>query len=345
MPYTIAVSGINAIDNPGPGTGIARSLKESGLDVRIIGLAYDAMEPGIFMDWVIDKSYILPYPSGDSNSYIERLQYIHEKEHIDVLIPALDVELPLFMKRVSDIRKEGIGLLIPTPDSYRLRSKEKLPECAPKIGVKTPEIIPMSSVSDLARAGKKLGYPMMIKGPFYEAAKASNRDEAEKEFHQLAAKWGYPVIAQRFITGDEYNCIGLGDGEGNDLGHCAVKKMLITKLGKIWTNVTINNQEIFTITRNFVSSLKWCGGFEIELIFEHATNSYYLLEINPRFPAWIYAATGCGINLAERMVQHILHLPHETHSQYKAGKILIRYTGELIRDISDFEKLTTIAEL
>ena len=30
----IAISGINAIDNPGPGTGIARSLKESDLDVR-----------------------------------------------------------------------------------------------------------------------------------------------------------------------------------------------------------------------------------------------------------------------------------------------------------------------
>ena len=50
----VGVSGINAVDNPGPGIGVARSLKEDpGLDVRIIGLAYDAMEPGIYMDWIV----------------------------------------------------------------------------------------------------------------------------------------------------------------------------------------------------------------------------------------------------------------------------------------------------
>ena len=56
---TVAVSGINAVDNPGPGTGVARCLKECDLDVRLIGLAYDTLEPGIYMDWLFDKSYIL----------------------------------------------------------------------------------------------------------------------------------------------------------------------------------------------------------------------------------------------------------------------------------------------
>ena len=53
----IGVSGINAVDNPGPGVGVARSLKEdTSLNARIIGLAYDAMEPGIYMDWVVDRT-------------------------------------------------------------------------------------------------------------------------------------------------------------------------------------------------------------------------------------------------------------------------------------------------
>ena len=69
MKYTVAVSGINATDNPGPGCGIAKSLKNANPDLRIIGLAYDALEPGIYMDWLIDKSYILPYPSGDIESF------------------------------------------------------------------------------------------------------------------------------------------------------------------------------------------------------------------------------------------------------------------------------------
>ena len=61
---TVGISGINAADNPGPGVGVARSLREDdSLDVKILGLAYDALEPGIYLDWLIDKTFLLPYPS------------------------------------------------------------------------------------------------------------------------------------------------------------------------------------------------------------------------------------------------------------------------------------------
>lgn len=345
MKYTIAISGISAADNPGPGTGIARSLKESDLDVRIIGLAYDAMEPGIYMDWIIDKSYILPYPSGNMELFLNRIKYIHEKENLDIIISALDVETPLLIKMEPEITSMGIKMMIPTYESYHARDKIKLPSLADQFGLKTPEIIPMNRSTDIEKAIKKLGFPMMIKGPFYEACKVWNNEQAETEFHSLSTKWGFPVIAQRFIKGDEYNCAGLGDGTGNDLGHFAIKKMVITKLGKVWTNVSIINQQIFDAAEKMVKKLKWCGGYELELILETSTNTYYCIEINPRFPAWLYIATGCGINLPARMVKFLLGLPYETHSDYKAGKILIRYTGELIRDISDFEKLTVQAEL
>jgi carbamoyl-phosphate synthase large subunit len=76
----VGVSGINAVDNPGPGIGVARSLKEdSGLDVEIVGLAYDAMEPGVYMDWIVDRSYLMPYPNGGGEAYIDRLLYIKEQ--------------------------------------------------------------------------------------------------------------------------------------------------------------------------------------------------------------------------------------------------------------------------
>ena len=66
----VGVSGINAVDNPGPGIAVARSLKEdSDLNVRIVGLAYDAMDPGIYMDWVVDQSFMMPYPSGNAEAY------------------------------------------------------------------------------------------------------------------------------------------------------------------------------------------------------------------------------------------------------------------------------------
>jgi carbamoyl-phosphate synthase large subunit len=55
-------------------------------------------------------------------------------------------------------------------------------------------------------------------------------------------------------------------------------------------------------------------------------------------------ASGCGINLPERMVKHMLQIPYETHSDYEAGRIMVRYTDETICDMNLFEKLTTFGE-
>ena len=341
---TVAMSGINAIDNPGPGTGIARSLKESGMEIRTVGLAYDSMEPGIFMDWVIDKSYILPWPSCDPQVYLDRLAYIHDREHIDVIIPALDAELPLYIKLRPEIEAMGIKLLISDYETFLKRDKQNLTELGPELGLLVPSSLMMNSVAAIAQAEEQFGYPMMIKGPFYEAFKVNSRAAAEKEFYDLAAKWGYPIIAQEFIVGEEYDLVGLGDGLGNDLGMMAIKKMLVTKLGKVWTNVAIRNEAIFEAAHKLVTGLKWAGGYELELLQKEGTDEFYLIEINPRFPAWLYMASGCGVNLPKRQVELLLGKPYETHSEYEAGKMLIRYTGEMIRNIQDFEQLSTYGE-
>jgi len=57
----VAISGVNDTDNPGPGIGVARSLKEADSTIKTVGLSYDVQDPGNFMDFVIDKSYVLTY--------------------------------------------------------------------------------------------------------------------------------------------------------------------------------------------------------------------------------------------------------------------------------------------
>lgn len=86
MDIKIGVSGVNAVDNPGPGIGVAKSLKEAeDFKAEIIGLAYDAMEHRIYMDWIVDRSFIMPYPSGGHDAFINRLYYIKENNGLDFL--------------------------------------------------------------------------------------------------------------------------------------------------------------------------------------------------------------------------------------------------------------------
>ncbi len=341
--YKVAVSGINAVDNPGPGVGIAKSLKEADRDLSIFGLAYDAMEPGIYMDWLIDKSFIMPYPSEGEELFIGRLTYIKEKYGLDAVIPALDAELPLFIKGAERLETLGIKTFLPTQEQFNLRAKDKLPQVAQRIGVKVPRTFVVTSYEDLSKALGELGFPVMIKGIFYKAYKAQNMAEATNYFNSIVAQWGYPIIVQEVVTGEEMNVVGVGDGEGGHFGLVGIKKLWITSLGKIWTGVTVKNEKLLESAQEFVSAYSWRGAFEFECI---ATNEeIYLIEINPRFPAWVYFSTGVGVNLPYRLLQAALNLEPERDWDYEAGKLYVRYTDDLVTDMDRFQKIVTSGEV
>ena len=52
----IAVTALNAIDSQGPGVGVIRAIREcKDFEVRIIGLAYESLEPGIYMHDIVTR--------------------------------------------------------------------------------------------------------------------------------------------------------------------------------------------------------------------------------------------------------------------------------------------------
>jgi carbamoyl-phosphate synthase large subunit len=340
---TVGVSGINAVDNPGPGVGVARALKEdTDLDVKVVGLAYDAMETGIFMDWLFDKSYVMPYPSGEMEAYIQRLLYIKESFGLDYVSPSLDVELPIYTRFADELAQAGIHCLVPTRTQFKLRGKDRLTAVAERIGIRVPRTEVVTTIDDLYRALDTIGWPAMIKGAFYQACRAHTTQQALACYHNIVAEWGYPVIVQQVVTGDELNVVGVGDGQGGCLGLVGIKKMGTTSLGKIWTGVTIRNQAMLDAARAFIKEYKWRGAFELECMAQG--DDIFLIEINPRLPAWSYFAAGLGINLPANMVRQAFGLPVNHNTDYEPGKLYIRYTYEVISDSVPFQHMMTKGE-
>ena len=56
---TVAVTGIHLGENPQPGPGVIRSLREAlGSKVRIVGLAYDALDSSLYAPDLLDEVQI-----------------------------------------------------------------------------------------------------------------------------------------------------------------------------------------------------------------------------------------------------------------------------------------------
>jgi len=345
MEVTVAVTGLNNIDSPGPGIPVIRGIRESmDFEVRIIGLAYEHLEPGIYMSDLVDKTYMIPYPSEGKDALLKRLLEIHAKERIDVIIPNFDAELFSFIKLEQQLANAGIRTYLPTLAQFEERHKSNLPAFGRKYGVDVPEGTDVFSHADLHNALKSMEYPVMIKGKYYDAYAAHSEEQADEYFLKMSAKWGLPVIVQEFIKGTEVNVIALGDGKGNLVAAVPMRKQYITDKGKAWGGITIDEPKMLNLAEHILSQTKWKGGLELELI-RASDNKLYLLEINPRIPAWVYLAVGAGQNIPEALLKLALGMEVNPFDRYDVGKMFVRYSYDMIVDLDRYSSLTINGEL
>ncbi len=341
----IAVTGLNAIDSPGPGVAVIRAIRDCrDFEVRIIGLSYESLEPGSYMHDLVDKTYQIPYPSAGTDALFGRLMYIHEREKIDLIIPNFDAELFNFIKLREKLAQSGIRTFLPDLDQFEARDKVKLFEFGKKHGLMVPEDKIIYEAKDLKETAEKIGYPIVIKGKFYDAIIVNTLEQAQKAFYKIQAKWGLPIIVQEFINGTEINVAALGDGEGNAISVIPMRKLYITDKGKAWSGITIDDSSYIELARKFIEVTKWRGGCELE-IMQSDDGKPYIMEVNPRFPAWIYLTAAAGQNQPASLVKMALGQKLESFTDYEVGKIFIRYAWDLITNVSEFQKISGTGEL
>lgn len=341
----IAVTGLNAIDSPGPGISVVRGLREArSFDVRIIGLAYESLEPGIFMHDLIDRTYHIPYPTAGTDTIMARLDYIHAKEKLDVIIPNFDAELYPFIKLEPRLKAMGIRMFLPTLHQFEERQKVNLFDFGKKHGIPVPRQKVLYDLHAIQDISSGFSFPVIVKGKYYDASVAYNPDQVRTFFNRISAKWGLPIIIQEFINGTEFNVTGLGDGTGKMIAAVPMRKQYITEKGKAWGGISIADEKMLDLTRKFLKATRWRSGFELELM-KTREDELYLLEINPRLPAWIYLAVGVGQNIPEALVNLALGKKVDPFKEYKVGKMFVRYSWDMIVDREEFEQISLYGEL
>jgi len=343
-PLCVAVTGLNATDNPAPGVAVIRALRVAHPEYRYVGLAYDALDPGIYAEDIINEIFLLPYPSQGMEPLLSRLEYVHERVGIDVIIPTLDAELPSFISLEPRLHALGIATFLPTRDQLELRGKGQLAALGAAAGVAVPATAVVTSIAELEQVHHRVPYPLFVKGLFYGATLAHNLDEAIASFHKVIEQWGVPIIVQTMVPGEEVNVVAVGDGRGGLVGAVAMKKMLITDKGKGWAGVTIKDPKLMELTRAFMAATSWRGPCEIEAIRDRK-GAFHLIEINPRFPAWVYLSCAAGCNLPNSVVELAMGRALTPLADYEAGKLFVRISIDQIATLDDFQRVMLTGEI
>jgi nucleoside-diphosphate-sugar epimerase/predicted ATP-grasp superfamily ATP-dependent carboligase len=100
----------------GVGQAVLRSMEQGRFQWRTVGMDTRALAPGLY--WC-DRGYRVP-PVHQEEAYVQKLCSIVEDEHLDVLIPGLDVELEPLARHRAAFEERGCAVVVASEDAVRL---------------------------------------------------------------------------------------------------------------------------------------------------------------------------------------------------------------------------------
>ena len=294
----IYVSGLYCGGNPQPGVGMVRSLKQAYPNATLVGVEYSNRVSGIHWEGLDDLWIQRPWDELDLESYGERV-----KEVLDaggLWISGSDLEAMW----LADLFPEGHKNLLAPPMAALKRITKPAVEAAAGLPVTIPTFISTDhSDWDLHAFCREHNWRVWLKGPYYDAARTPTWDVFEAARNALSKVWSTErLFLQAHVSGYEESVM-LSAYKGELLGAVSMRKREITPEGKTWAGDVSEVADDFLVPlRRMVKELGWTGGGELEMVRD-AKGKLWLLEMNPRFPAWVHGATIAGYNLPGLLVQ------------------------------------------
>jgi diaminopimelate decarboxylase len=294
----IYISGLYSGTNPQPGIGIARSLRQAYPDATLVGVEYSNRCSGIHWSDLDEMWLQRPWEELDLEAYAADI-----KEALDagaLWISGVDLEIMW----LASVFPGGHKNLL-TPSTVALQKISK-PAVEAHVGLPVsipPFITTERSDWDLHAFCRLHGWKVWLKGPYYEAVRTHGWDVFVRVRTLLSKAWSTErLFLQTHVTGyEESVCFSAYQGELLDCVY--MRKRELTEEGKTWAgDVTEVPAEFVTPLRRIVKELHWTGGAELEMVRDMG-GQLWLLECNPRFPAWIYGSTIAGHNLPAQIVE------------------------------------------
>ena len=292
----VLVSGFYSGPSPSAGLGIARSLRAAWPEATIIGMDYWNGSSGLHDDALSDRIIFPSWDLLDTNAHLRTLEN-YAKDHL--IISALDME-------IAWLASNGVhsdNFIMPTKSSLAYANKpavhigEFLPFKRP------PYYQDRGDDQELFDFCRDQSWRVWVKGPYHGARFATSWRDLSRARESIARDGNYGQVSyQRHIRGVEES-ICFAAYKGKLLGAVHMQKKVTTPEGKTWSGkINPLSPEQTAVIEEAVRQTNWTGGGELELIRDES-DQYWLMEFNPRFPAWIHGSTLAGINLPALLVE------------------------------------------
>lgn len=303
--------------------GITDSIKNNGeRKIRLIGADMNHDDTMLQM---VDRYYTVP--RGDDPSYAAAILDICVKEHVDVVIPIMSVELVTLAQHEDQFKKAGVTLSISNLESLKIaNNKLSLFEYMLANGIPTPKFCAVDSVEDVDRAIEQVGVPVVFKTTEGSGSRGMRIIDPSKsrfdilfhekptsayvtlqDFKETLREGDMPkMLAMEYLPGHEYS-VDLLCEDGNVL-YSLCRRGLNVQTSIILDGIVEDKPEITQLCSQVAEKLKLTGniGFDVK---ERSDGTPVIMECNPRVTAGISEFTASGVNLLYLNIKRCLGEP------------------------------------
>jgi predicted ATP-grasp superfamily ATP-dependent carboligase len=314
----------------GSALAVIRSLGRRGY--HVVAADTDLVSPGARSRFAAGRVRY-PSPFDDPSGMLDALEVAVRRRRIDLLVPVTDdVIVPLVAERE---RFEALcGVVLPEPAALELAAdKAATLHLARRLGIPVPETIVARSAAELAEAGRRLGWPVVLKPGRSRVLNATRRLERQPVAYapdgealarlapELAGRG--EILVQRWLPGSGVGVEALAD-DGRPVAlfqHRRLHEVPITGGASSLRVSEALDPILVRYTTQLLEAMHWQGLAMVE--FRVGPDGPVLMEVNGRIWGSLPLAVASGVDFPGGLIDLWLgHTPaRQPIGDYRAGVV------------------------
>lgn len=299
-----------------------REIGESGL---VVATDCSKLAPAVY---AADKFYQVP--RIDDGHYLEIVLDICKKEKVDGVFSLIDPELSLLAEHREEFLAVGTVPIVSDAGLVEVCfDKFKMYRMLVDGGYATAESYVDPQVFYGAVKEGRAKYPVFVKPVRGSASMNINLVHSQKEVELLFELYE-DLMIQELMDGTEYGADVYVDMVSGKVTSIFVKEKLKMRAGETDKAVSVKDEGLFRLIREFAEGAGFRGMIDIDLF--KVKDQYYISEVNPRFGGGYPHAHECGVNMPAQILRNLAGLENSDRvGAYQEGIYMMKYSEVLIR--------------
>ena len=257
---------------------------------RVITTDINSLSPALYFG---HRNHIVPLTTDPE--HIPIIESICDVEDIDLIVPTIDDELPLFGRLRSRFEASGVWVAVSSEETGRIcNDKYRTYEFAVMNGIQAPRT---RKVADFDF--DDVQYPVIVKPRLGRGSIKVFEANNEREL-RFFSEYVPDAIIQDYLSGTEFTVDVCSDFDGRVIS-IVPRERLVIRAGVSDKGITRRNNAVLEFARHVAESLQLVGPSNVQCMWDGDKAS--LIEVNPRFSGGIGLTIEAGADFPSWLVQ------------------------------------------